>query len=57
MKAATHARGEVKEVVLAWGDFRDNQLPALNKVLEAAHHARIDLTKAPDDMPEEGDED
>jgi hypothetical protein len=47
----------VKEVVLAWGDFRDNQLPALNKVLEAAHHARIDLTKAPDDMPEEGDED
>jgi photosystem II stability/assembly factor-like uncharacterized protein len=56
-KAATHVHGEVKEVVLAWNDFRENQLPALNKVLEAAHHARIDLTKAPGDMPDEGDED
>jgi hypothetical protein len=55
-KAATHVQGEAKEVVEAWGEFRENQLPALNKVLEAAHHARIDLTKAPGDMPEEGDE-
>jgi hypothetical protein len=55
-KAATHVQDEVKEVVLAWGDFRDNQLPALNKVLEGAHHARIDLRKPPGDMPEEGDE-
>jgi hypothetical protein len=26
-------------------------------VLEAAHHARIDLHKTPSDMPDEGDED
>jgi len=26
-------------------------------VLEAAHHARINLAKPPDDMPDEGDED
>jgi hypothetical protein len=29
----------------------------LNHVLEAAHHARIDLHKTPSDMPDEGDED
>ncbi len=37
--------------------FRDQQLPALNKVLDAAHHARINLAKPPGDMPDEGDED
>jgi hypothetical protein len=56
MAAAAHAEGEAKEVVPGWEDFRDKQLPALNKVLEAAHHARIDLAKPPSDMPDEGDE-
>jgi flagellar hook-length control protein FliK len=57
LAAAAHARDEVKEVLPGWDDFRENQLPALNKVLEAAHHARINLAKPPDDMPDEGDED
>jgi photosystem II stability/assembly factor-like uncharacterized protein len=57
LAAATDAQGELKEVLPAWEDFREKQLPALNHVLEAAHHARIDLNKAPDDMPDEGDED
>jgi photosystem II stability/assembly factor-like uncharacterized protein len=57
MQAATHVQGEVKEGVPVWEQFRDQQLPALNKVLESAHHARINLSKPPDDMPEEGDED
>ncbi|MGB9031732.1 MAG: glycoside hydrolase [Acidobacteriaceae bacterium] len=57
LAAATHAQDEVKEVVPRWDDFRENQLPALNKVLEAAHHARINLSRPPDDMPDEGDED
>ncbi len=55
--AAGLVEGEVKQVVPAWEDFRQNRLPALNKVLENAHHARIDLNKAPEDMPEQGDED
>jgi photosystem II stability/assembly factor-like uncharacterized protein len=57
MAAAAHAEGGAKEVASGWEDFRDKQLPALNKVLEAAHHARIDLAKPPDDMPDEGDVD
>ena len=56
-QAAAHVRDEVKEVVPAWESFRDKQLPELNKVLEAAHHARIDLARPPGDMPDEGDED
>jgi len=57
MTAATQAEGDVKSVLPAWDDFRQNQLPQLNHVLETAHHARIDLARPPDDMPEEGDED
>ncbi len=56
-QAATHVQGEVKEVVPAWEEFREQQLPQLNKVLESAHHARIDLAMPPGDMPEAGDED
>lgn len=56
-QAAAHVQDEVKEVVPAWESFRDQQLPALNKVLEAAHHARINLARPPGDMPDEGDED
>jgi photosystem II stability/assembly factor-like uncharacterized protein len=55
-KAAAHVADEAKEVVPAWEDFRDKQLPELNKVLEAAHHRRIDLARPPGDMPESGDE-
>jgi photosystem II stability/assembly factor-like uncharacterized protein len=56
-QAATHVQGESKEVVPAWEEFRDKQLPELNKVLAAAHHARINLARPPSDMPEAGDED
>ncbi len=56
-QAATHAQGEVKEVVPAWEEFREQQLPQLNKVLQEAHHARINLARPPGDMPEAGDED
>ena len=56
-KAAAHVGDEAKEVVPAWEQFREQQLPALNKMLEEAHHARINLAKPPGDMPEEGDED
>jgi photosystem II stability/assembly factor-like uncharacterized protein len=57
LEAATQVESEQQEVAPAWLEFRDKQLPALNKVLESAHHARIDLKKPPVDMPEEGDED
>jgi hypothetical protein len=56
-QAAAHVQDESKEVVPAWEEFRDKQLPELNKVLAAAHHARINLARPPSDMPEAGDED
>jgi len=56
-QAAAHVQDEVKKVVPAWEEFREKQLPELNKVLEAAHRARINLARPPSDMPEEGDED
>ncbi|HVT98277.1 MAG TPA: hypothetical protein VHE33_12285, partial [Acidobacteriaceae bacterium] len=55
-QAAAHVQEEGKKAVPAWEEFREKQLPELNKVLAAAHHARINLTKPPSDMPEEGDE-
>ena len=55
--ASAQAQASVKQVLAAWADFREKQLPELNKVLEAAHHARIDLKKAPGDIPDDGDED
>jgi photosystem II stability/assembly factor-like uncharacterized protein len=56
LAAAAQVESERQEAGSAWEDFRDKQLPALNKVLESAHHARIDLKKSPVTMPEEGDE-
>ena len=56
-EAATATEGEAQESVPAWEEFREKQLPELNKVLAAAHHARIDLAKPPGNMPESGDED
>jgi hypothetical protein len=57
MAAAAHAEAEATEVVRGWEDFREHQLPALNKLLDVAHHARIDLAKPPRNLPDEGDED
>jgi hypothetical protein len=56
-QAVAHVQNEVKEVVPAWEEFRDQQLPALNRVLAAAHHAQINLARPPSGMPEAGDED
>ncbi|MFP5226153.1 MAG: WD40/YVTN/BNR-like repeat-containing protein [Acidobacteriota bacterium] len=56
LEAATHVEKEQQEVVPAWEEFRDHQLPELNRVLGSAHHAQIDLAKPPGDMPDTGDE-
>ena len=56
-QAAAYVQREVKEVVPAWEEFREHQLRQLNKVLQETHHARINLTRPPGDMPEAGDED
>ncbi|MGA8159176.1 MAG: glycoside hydrolase [Acidobacteriaceae bacterium] len=57
LQAAQQVQHEGTEVVPAWQDFRAHQLPELNDVLRKAGHPEINLKKAPEDMPEAGDED
>ncbi len=57
LEAAAHAEQEGHEVLPRWKDFVAKDLPELNKVLKGAGRPEIDVQKAPDDMPDEGDED
>jgi hypothetical protein len=56
VQAAQHVQHEGTEVVPAWADFRAHQLTELNGVLRKAGRPEINLQKAPQDMPEGGDE-
>jgi len=56
-RAASHVQQEEQAAVPAWEDFRTHQLPALNEVLRKAGRPEINLQKAPENMPEAGDED
>jgi photosystem II stability/assembly factor-like uncharacterized protein len=57
LAAAAHVEGEGKEVLPGWEAFKEKQLPALNSVLHSANRPAIDTKRAPDNMPEQGDED
>ncbi|MGA8531303.1 MAG: glycoside hydrolase, partial [Acidobacteriaceae bacterium] len=57
IQAAQHVEHEGTEVAPAWEDFRTKQLPELNDVLRKAGRPEINLQKAPENMPEAGDED
>jgi hypothetical protein len=48
---------EGTEVAPAWEEFRTKQLPELNNVLRKAGRPEVNLHKAPENMPEGGDED
>jgi len=55
--AATHVEQEEQAAVPAWEEFRTHQLPELNEVLRKAGRPEVNLQKAPENMPEAGDED
>lgn len=57
LDATAHVKAEGKEVLPGWKDFRENQLPMLNNILRNANRPAINLDKAPNDMPSQGDED
>jgi hypothetical protein len=57
LQAAGHVEDEAKEVLPGWEEFKQKQLPALNRQLHSADRPAIDLKQHPDNMPEEGDED
>ncbi len=56
LAAAAQVEDEGKEVLPGWQEFKEKQLPALNQKLREAHRPAIDLSRAPADMPESGDE-
>jgi hypothetical protein len=57
LEASAHVEAEGKEVLPGWEEFKQTQLPALNIELQKAHRPNIDVSRPPDNMPEEGDED
>lgn len=57
LDASAHVEAEGNEVLPGWEEFKQNRLPALNNVLRNANRPAINLDKAPNDMPSQGDED
>jgi hypothetical protein len=57
LAASEHAQEESREVLPRWKEFVEKDLPELNRVLKGAGRPEIDVQKAPEDMPDEGDED
>jgi hypothetical protein len=57
LAAAAHVQEEGKDVLPGWEDFKQNQIPQMNRLLERAHHPTIQPNQRPANMPEEGDED
>ena len=55
--AATQVEKEGEEVLSGWDQFRQKQLPQINRKLLGAHRPAIDLSRRPENMPETGDED
>lgn len=56
LTAAEHADSEGKEVLAAWEEFKEKQLPAIDQKLREAHRPEIDLTRQPVGMPQSGNE-
>ncbi|MGB9148213.1 MAG: glycoside hydrolase [Acidobacteriaceae bacterium] len=54
---SAHVENDAKEVVPAWQDFVEHRLPALNDLLRKAGKPAINISQAPTNMPQEGDED
>ena len=57
LAAAAHVQMEGKEVLPGWEDFKQTQLPAMNREIRNAHHPAINPDRKPSNMPEAGDED
>ncbi|HET9100174.1 MAG TPA: hypothetical protein VFN62_07265, partial [Acidobacteriaceae bacterium] len=55
--AAAHARMEGKQVLPAWEQFKQTQLPEMNRQIKDAHRPVLNPERKPTDMPQAGDED
>jgi photosystem II stability/assembly factor-like uncharacterized protein len=56
LAAAHKTEDEAREALPHWVEFKEKQLPTLNQKLRDAHRPEIDLSRQPDDMPDNGDE-
>jgi photosystem II stability/assembly factor-like uncharacterized protein len=57
LAATAHVQQEGKEFLPGWEDFKQNQIPQMNRLLQREHHPSIHPNQRPANMPEEGDED
>jgi hypothetical protein len=55
--AAAHVQEEEKAVLPSWENFKQTQIPEMNRQLRREHHPAIQPNQRPAIMPEEGDED
>jgi len=57
MSAANHVSEQSSQALKRWQDVKATSIPALNKMLQAAHLPTLNLNEKPETMPDEGDED
>jgi hypothetical protein len=57
LAAAAYVQEEGKEVLPGWENFKQTQIPEMNRQLQREHHPAIQPNQRPTHMPEEGDED
>ena len=55
--AAAHVKAEGKEVLPGWEQFKQTQLPEMNRQMKNAHRPAINPDRKPTNMPGAGDED
>jgi hypothetical protein len=57
LAAAAHVQSEGKAVLPGWENFKQTQIPEMNRQLQREHHPAIQPNQRPTNMPEQGDED
>jgi photosystem II stability/assembly factor-like uncharacterized protein len=57
LAAAAHVQAEEKAVLPGWENFKQTQIPEMNRQLQREHHPAIQPNERPTNMPEGGDED
>jgi hypothetical protein len=57
LAAAADVHEKAKAVLLGWENYKQTQIPEMNRLLQREHHPAIQPSQRPTNMPEEGDED
>ena len=57
LAAAANVQHEGEAVLPGWENFKQTQIPEMNRQLQRQHHPPIQPNQLPANMPEAGDED